>query len=470
MSKKNEQRTDTPCPRILFAGGGSGSGKTLITCAIMTAMQKRGLKIASYKCGPDYIDPRFHEIVVGTKAGNLDSYFMDEQTMNWQISQQSQDADVVVMEGVMGYYDGIGSSTQGSSWDIGMKTSTPTILIFNGKGMSLTMIAQIQGILQFQEKHTIAGIILNQVSKATFDHLKIKLEEYCQLPVIGYVPILKEGILESRHLGLVMPAEIEQLKERLEFCANEIEATLDFDLLLTIASHAKPIVSERPVYKKLTKPLCLAIAKDEAFCFIYRENLDFLREIGVDIRFFSPLRDKELPQGTQALLLPGGYPELYGEKLEQNIEMRTLIKEKIQNGMPYLAECGGYLYLCDQLDDDHGQARKMVGIFPFHGKKQNRLSQFGYIELSSQQDGLMGPKGSRIRGHEFHYYQTVDKDQTLDKDQIRNGDYFLAQKPTGNKEWSCGFQKFSGLAGFPHFSYVSNPTSALVLFQQMIGE
>lgn len=464
MNVAIKTRKINSCPRILFGGGGSGSGKTLITCAIMTALKNRGLKIASYKCGPDYIDPRFHEIVVETKAGNLDPFFMDKETMNYRISQQSKTSDLVVMEGVMGYYDGIGSTIEGSSWDIAVKTNTPAILIFNGKGMSITMLAQIRGILQFQKNHRIAGIILNQVTKATYENLKPQLEEQCEVPLIGYVPVLHQGTLESRHLGLVMPSEIKDIKERLNQCAAELETTLNLDLLLTIAKNAESIQGEKPNYGKLTKSLNLAVAKDEAFCFLYRENLDFLREIGVTINYFSPLRDKELPKGTQALLLPGGYPELYGETLEKNKEMRKLIKEQIQHGLPYLAECGGYLYLCEQLEDHLGQPRKMVGLFPYHGKKQSRLSQFGYIQLSTQRDGCFGPKGSEIRGHEFHYYQTFEHEQVV------NGDYFQAKKPKGMNQWMCGFDEYAGIAGFPHLSYLSNPSCIFAFFQQMIGE
>lgn len=454
----------TNCSRIMLAGGGSGSGKTLITCGIMAALKLRGYNLGSYKCGPDFIDPMFHRTVIGAKSGNLDSFFMNSKAMNYNLARTGEETDLVMMEGVMGFYDGIAASGRGSSWEIGNMTQTPVILIFNGRGMGQTMIAQIKGLVEYEPIHFIQGIILNQVSEKMYCLLKDKIEEETKIPVIGYVPVQKNLHLESRHLGLKMPSEIQSIQEQLFDFGRELEKTVQLDLLIQIAQNAEPISWEEPYFGRLKKSLRLAIAKDEAFCFLYEENLVFLEKIGVEIQYFSPLHDEKLPEGTQALLLPGGYPELYATELESNHKMRADIKEQIQKGMPFLAECGGYLYLGEKLVDLNGHKNDMVGIFPFTGKKQERLGHFGYIEVEAQWLIEKKIENQKAHAHEFHYYETE-----WNRD-AEGGDYFKIQKADHSNSWSGGNRFQRGMAGFPHFSYYSNMELFYAIFDFMTEE
>ena len=449
---------ETKCPRLLFAGGGSGSGKTLITCGIMAALKARGFHLGSLKCGPDFIDPMFHRTVIGSISGNIDSFFMDQEMMRYQLAQMGAETDIVIMEGVMGYYDGVSGSFQGSSWEIGNQTNTPVILIFNGRGMGHTMIPQIKGLIEYQKPNTIKGIILNQVSEKIYQTLADRIKQECGIPVLGYVPIQKDFFLESRHLGLKMPCEIQDIRNHLMELGKNLEKTIQIDQLLDIGLSAKPVKWNLIEYGKLRNPLFLSVAKDDAFCFLYRENIDFLEKIGVSIQYFSPLHDQKLPENTQAILLPGGYPELYAADLEKNQTMRESIYQSIQNGIPFIAECGGYLYLGKDLDDMNGQPHSMVGVFPFSGKKQNRLERFGYVEVKADWPIHGDVQRDIVRAHEFHYYETFLNGTH------EGGNYFQIQKADQSMSWSGGYRKGAGICGFPHFNFCSN----IELFRKLL--
>lgn len=452
---------ETKCPRLLFAGGGSGSGKTLITCGIMSALRERGLHLGSLKCGPDFIDPMFHRTVIGSESGNLDSFFMDPATMMARLANMGERTDYVIMEGVMGYYDGVSGSLHGSSWEIGKLTQTPVILIFNGRGMGLSMIAQLKGLIDYQKPNTIQGIILNQVSEKTAHSMRERIEMECGVPVLGYVPFKKNSSLESRHLGLKMPAEIEHIQQDLMDFGQELEKTIQFDRMIQIGMKAE-VLSWNPIaVKPLAHPLSLSVAKDEAFCFLYQENVDFLKQIGVTIHYFSPLHDRELPKDTQAILLPGGYPELYAKELEKNEQMRNEIANLIQQGIPVIAECGGYLYLGKQLVDSLGESYQMVGALPFTGRKLERLGKFGYVEVSADWPVTKTLLSSKAKAHEFHYYETFEDEMLV------SGKYYQIQKADGSNQWSAGYPVGRGFGGFPHFYYYSNIELFQALFDSM---
>lgn len=451
----------TKCPRLLLAGGGSGSGKTLITCGIMAALKERGYQLGSLKCGPDFIDPMFHRTVIGSESGNLDSFFMNSDLMRVHLASMGERTDFVMMEGVMGYYDGVSNSLRGSSWEIGQITQTPVILVFNGRGMGLSMVAQLKGLVEYQKPNTIQGIILNQVSEKTYQTMRERIETECQVPVLGYVPRMNHLSLESRHLGLKMPNEIEHIKEELIQFGNELEKTIQFDRLIQIGMEAEDLLWKPAAIQILSHPLFIAVAKDEAFCFLYQENLDFLKEIGATIQYFSPLHDEQLPSGTQAILLPGGYPELYAKELEQNEKMRNEIATMIKNGTPVIAECGGYLYLGKELICSAGESFQMVGILPFSGKKQDRLGKFGYVEVTADWPVNQVLLSNKARAHEFHYYETYEGENQ------KSGEYFQIQKADGSNEWKAGYRIQKGFGGFPHFYYDSNRELFFRIFDSM---
>ena len=347
-------------PGMLLTAPASGSGKTLITCGILQALVNRGLKTASFKCGPDYIDPMFHGKVIGTKSRNLDTFFTDAAVTRYLYEKNTAGCDAVVVEGVMGYYDGLGGvKTEGSTYDVACTLNLPAVLIVNGRGASLSVLAMIKGFLEYRRDSHICGVILNQVSPMISRQLKNLIEQELGIRVFGYVPKMGELSLDSRHLGLVLPGEIQALKEKLNRLAEELEKTLDLDGMLRFSEEygmhfedAFPSVQaemtrEDEKIRALSFPdkVRIAVAEDDAFCFTYLDNLELLEELGAELVPFSPVQDAELPGDVWGLILSGGYPELHAEALGRNSSMRHAVRSAVESGMPCIAECGGFLYL-----------------------------------------------------------------------------------------------------------------------------
>lgn len=438
----NKQRK---VPRILLGAAASGSGKTLITCGLLQALKNRKLQVTSFKCGPDYIDPMFHSRVIGTKSRNLDSFFADEDTVRYLLEKNARDCEISVIEGVMGYYDGLaGISPKASAYDVAKITKTPAVLIVNAKGMSLSAAAFIKGFVEYQEDSQIRGVILNQVSSMMYPRLKQIIEEELSIKVYGYVPVVKDCVLESRHLGLVMPEEIVDLQQKLMELAEILEKSVDIDGLLELAEHAEELpVQESPVAYHTGRKIRIALAKDEAFCFFYQDNLELLEEMGAELVPFSPIHDKKLPEHIDGMLFHGGYPELYAKKLSENKEMLAAVCAAVQTGIPYMAECGGFMYLHQEMEDMEGHSWPMAGVI--HGKswRTPRLTRFGYITL---EDGTcFGEHVGAIRAHEFHYF---DSDCC--------GEAYTAKKPLSSRSWKCIHSDGQGMSGFPHMYYYSN--------------
>jgi len=432
-------------PRVLFAAPSSGSGKTTIVCGVLRALKNRGKTVSAFKCGPDYIDPLFHERVVGVKSGTLDLFFSDPDTLRRLYAQNAEGADCAVIEGVMGYYDGLSAaSDEASTYAVAEALKAPVVLIVDARGQSLSALATLKGFLAFRPDSGIGGVIFNRMSEHIYRALKPAVEALGVAP-IGFVPKSDALMLESRHLGLVMPDEIRDLSEKLDALAALLADTLDFDALDALMQSAPAFdIPAAPAVPDLPKTV-IAAAKDDAFCFLYRDNLALLKRYNAEIRFFSPLHDTALPAGTQGLILPGGYPELYAKRLSENTAMRTAIREAIESGMPCLAECGGFLYLHDTLSDMDGSAYPMCGVLHTDAFRTQKLSRFGYITLAANADSAFFRAGETIKAHEFHYFESGDP-----------GAAFSAVKPNG-REWTCMHAQGNLLAGFPHLFYESNP-------------
>lgn len=440
-------------PRFMIAAGSSGSGKTLLTCGLLQALQNRGLQVGSFKCGPDYIDPMFHRKVLGRESYNLDTFFAQDHIINYLLKSHSEDCEISVIEGVMGFYDGVaGTTTKASAYDVARVTDTPVVLIVNGKGMSTSIAAFVKGFVEYREDSHIKGILLNQISGMIYPRLKELIEKEVGIPVYGYVPKLTNCLLESRHLGLVMPDEIENIREKLQELAKTLEKTVDIDGLLELGKSAQAIsLADNPMVKiesmivsqKEKAEIKIAVAKDEAFCFLYADNLSLLEKLGVTISYFSPLRDKELPQDIQGIILSGGYPELYGKELSENTSMKNSIKEALAQGMPCIAECGGFMYLHEQMENTRGESFPMVGSVLGKAYYTGKLSRFGYITMTGGE--IFGKQVGEIPAHEFHYF-----------DSTNSGEYFLAKKPMSKRSWSCVIASDTLLAGFPHYYFYGN--------------
>nr|WP_294659970.1 cobyrinate a,c-diamide synthase [uncultured Blautia sp.] len=437
-------------PRILLAAGSSGSGKTLITCGLLEALVERGLKTASFKCGPDYIDPMFHSRVIGTKSRNLDTFFTKPEVTKYLLTRNARDCEIAVMEGVMGFYDGVaGTTTRASAYDLAKVTDTPVILIVNSRGMSVSLAAYVKGFLEYKKDSHIQGVIFNQMSPMLYPRMKKLLEEELGIAVLGYVPKVEDCVIESRHLGLVLPDEIPELKDRLHKLAGVLEETLDIDRILELAGEAPDLQDTKPESVsnfRLSEPVRIGVAEDEAFCFFYADNFRLLGEMGAEIVPFSPMEDKQLPDNLDGILLYGGYPELNGKKLEQNTTMKDMIREKLKAGMPCMAECGGFMYLHEEMEGMDGNFYQMTGVIPGKAYRTPKLSRFGYVTLTQKKPALGKEDLGEIPAHEFHYF-----------DSENCGGDFHAAKPESKRGWDCIHGTDTMLAGFPHLYYYGNP-------------
>ena len=449
-------------PRIMLAAPKSGSGKTLLTCGLLEVLRRRGLNPIACKCGPDYIDPMFHRYVLGIPGRNLDSFFLPAEGVRKVLvdAVREEQAGIAVLEGVMGYYDGLGGTeTSASSWEIAEITDTPAILVLDCKGASLSAAAMASGFLHFRKKSHIAGVILNRVSSMYYERLAAAVEEASGLPVLGYLPESEEYRMESRHLGLFLPGEIDRLRERIGRLADQMEKSIAVDRVLEVAGMLPLRIENKEKEKaenesmeaesiakfpacqeqKVTSRVRIGVARDEAFCFYYQENFRLLEQMGAELVYFSPLRDKKIPDRVDGLLFGGGYPENYARELAKNAAMRESIRRSIAAGMPFLAECGGFLYLHRTLEGSDGKHWEMAGVYPFDAYRTNRLRRFGYVRLLTS-------SGQEIHGHEFHYWESEDP-----------GTNWEAVKPTGNRSWRCIHEKGGQIGGFPHLYYASCP-------------
>ena len=442
--------------RVLFAGTNSGCGKTTITCAVLQALVNRGLRVGAFKCGPDYIDPMFHSRIIGAKAANLDSYFFDDNTLRFLLAQNGADRDISIVEGVMGYYDGMGlTSTRGSTYSVARITQTPVVLVVGAKGASLSVLATIQGFLDFCPDNQIRGVILNQCTASTYEALaeEIRRRFAGRVCPLGYLPRLPDCTLESRHLGLVTAAEVEDLQEKLRTLAVQAEKTLDLDGLLELAKSA-PNVNYAPVELPRFAPVRIAVAKDRAFCFYYEDSLEVLTRMGAELVPFSPLVDSQLPENIHGLYLGGGYPELYAGQLSENVSMRLSIKNALTNGLPCIAECGGFMYLTEAI-----AGLPMVGYLPGKSFDNGKLTRFGYVRLRAEKDGLLCKAGAEIRGHEFHHWDCTEP-----------GNGFTAVKEHTGRHWACVVSTPTLYAGYPHFHFYANPSFAVNFYRACLEE
>ncbi len=432
-------------PRLVIAGTNSGCGKTSVTCAILQALVSRSLSVGAAKCGPDYIDPMFHSRIIGAKSSNLDAFFFEENTLRELLWENGKDCDVTIIEGVMGYYDGLGlTSTRASTYELAQKTRSPVVLVVNARGAALSVLAVIQGFLDFMPENNIRGVILNGCTAMSYEPLAREIEARFSLRAFGYLPQMPECSLESRHLGLVTAAEVENLREKMQRLAAQAEKSLDLAGLLALARGAEDLDFAPLALPAAGEEVRVGVAKDRAFCFYYDDSLHLLEKLGARLVPFSPLEDAALPDGLHGLYFGGGYPELYAKQLSQNAAMRESVKKALARGVPCIAECGGFMYLTEKIGD-----APMVGYLPGKSFDTGKLTRFGYVALTAQKDNLLCRAGECIPAHEFHHW-----------DAEATGEAFLAEKPSG-KSWPCVHATENLYAGYPHFHFYANPQFAV---------
>ena len=451
-------------PRILISALKSGSGKTLITCALLRALKRRGKNVTAFKCGPDYIDPMFHRTALEVQSENLDIYFAGEDGVRRELGTASVKSDIAVIEGVMGLYDGLSAENDfASAYHIARATKTPIILVVDAKGMSRSVVALIKGFVDYDAEKLIRGVILNRIREHQYKTVKEIIESETGARALGFFPERQELRFESRYLGLKLPHEMEEIKNKLNAAAEQAEESIDIEEILRIAKGAQLCESgdnlethynvqngdkadkrsraeEEYCDKAADCNVTLAVARDEAFCFYYGANMRLLESLGVHLQYFSPLHDMRLPENVDGLLLGGGYPELYAKELSANESMRTSIKNAIDSGVPSLAECGGFMYLHESIED-----MPMVGVIKGKTFNTGHLVNFGYAEITGKDETLLSEKES-IRGHEFHYF-----------DSTNNGDSYTATKRSTGKTRKEGHAGADHFWSFAHLYYPSCP-------------
>lgn len=454
-------------PRIVIAGTNSGCGKTTIAIGLMAALVKRGLKVQPFKVGPDYIDPMFHKFITGSHSRNLDSWMLEEKVVSYLFSKSASVAEISIIEGVMGIYDGYGGySTEGSTAHVSKIIDSPVILVLNGEGMSLSAVPIVQGIRDFDRDVDIRGVIINNIkSSSHYKMLKSSIEDMTGISVIGYLPKVPECTIPGRHLGLVQEGEIDNLKEKIAILSSKIEETIDLSLLLKISQEAKHLdsVDLGKKFKKASTVPKIGVAKDKAFNFYYKDNLELLEEMGAELMYFSPLSDSQLPKDIDGLYIGGGYPEVWAKELSENTSMRQSISKAVLGKLPIYAECGGLMYLSKSITGKEGKAYDMVCVLPGRSEMTSSLKRFGYVDIEVESGNVLADKGFKIRAHEFHY--SITNMDTYVKSS------FSVMKHRKGKEitrWQCGYCIDNLLAGYPHLHFWSNTDFAVTFVDKCV--
>ncbi|MBQ9197824.1 MAG: cobyrinate a,c-diamide synthase [Clostridia bacterium] len=423
--------------RILLAGTGSGCGKTTASLLLMAALRRRGLRVSPCKVGPDYIDPGFHEAVCERPSYNLDTWLMKDESIFRLLRAP---ADITVIEGVMGYYDGLDArSLRCSTWEMAHLTQTPALLVVDASGGAASVAATVKGFQTLRPDSGIAGVLVNRVSgERHYGLVKEAVQRYTGLPCVGYLTKNQRLAFPSRHLGLVPARETPDLAERLQAAAAEAESTLDLPLILALAEKAPdPPASPAPEMLDLSG-FRLGVALDEAFHFYYQDNLDALRRCGMELVRFSPLNDAALPEGLNGLYIGGGYPEVFADRLSANASMRQSVSEALQKGLRCYAECGGLMYLSREID-----GQPMVDFLPVRCRMTKRLQRFGYVTVE-EQSGLAFP------AHEFHHALA---------EPLEDVDFAYAVRKASQPDisWQCGYAREKTLAAFAHVYFGDRP-------------
>jgi len=391
---------------LVVAGTHSGVGKTTVTLGLLAALKKRGMRAAPFKVGPDFIDPGHHGAVGGRISRNLDGWMLSRAYNEACFTRQAADADVAVVEGVMGLFDGFsGKDEAGSTAQMAKWLGLPVLLVVDAASMARSAAALVLGFERFDPELTFAGVLFNNLgSQGHYTYIKEGMQRHVKIPCLGGI-CRDDGVkMPERHLGLVTAQDHPMSAFQIDHLARWIETHLDLDELLARLPEVRSNAG-RPsrAAKNDSPPVRIGVARDEAFCFYYQDNLDMLTAAGAQLVPFSPLKDRSLPDSIAGIYLGGGYPELHGAGLAENRTLREAIHRASQNGMPIYGECGGFMYLCRELVDPDGKIHPMTGCFPFRTRMHSSLRSLGYREIALSKESIIGPKGMTARGHEFHY-------------------------------------------------------------------
>lgn len=442
---------------LVIAAAGSGSGKTTVSLGLMAALARRGLRVAPFKVGPDFIDPGHHRQVTGCPSRNLDGWMLSRETNQDIFRRAAQGADVAVVEGVMGLFDGFdGRSEEGSTAQMAKWLDLPVLLVVDARSMARSAAALVQGFERFDPDVRFAGVVFNRVgSPGHLEYLREALEGAVAMPLRGGLP--RETALEipERHLGLVTAEDHPLEGGRVQRLADLMEGHLDLAALVADLPElpVPPPPAPTPSPQGEGPPVRLGVARDAAFCFYYPDNLDRLAAAGAEVISFSPLADSDLPPDLDGLYLGGGYPELHADRLAENRRLREAIGAAGRAGMPIYAECGGLMYLCRELAPGAGGLRPMCGIFPMTVRMLPRRRALGYREVRLTADCLLGPSGATLRGHEFHYSEIVSGAAGVEN-------VYAVTPRRGGAPAGEGFRAGRTLGSYIHLHFGSRPQAA----------
>lgn len=434
----------------MIAGTGSGVGKTTITIGLMAAFAKRGYTVQGFKCGPDYIDPSYHTAVTNRASRNLDSWMLKKEVVKEIFLNGSEGADLSIIEGVMGFYDGKDPlSNVGSTADISIITNSPVILVVNCASMARSAAAIVKGFQALSKEVNIVGVIANRVgSEGHYKLVKAAIEQECQVPVVGYLRRDEHLTIPERHLGLIPSIERGELDSFFQSLGEMVSETIDLNKIYELADAPLIEINHEPIFKKAAqKHIRIAVAKDQAFHFYYPENLELLSAYGAELVFFSPLKGEKVPKNVHGLYIGGGFPEEFAEKLAKNAEVKSSIKKAIEDGMPTLAECGGFMYLTETIETTEGKQYEMVGAIRGKVRIHNKLAAIGYREVRGEKGNYLLPSGFAAKGHEFHY-STYEAEKDLP---------FAYDIKGLRKEQKEGVRLGNLVAGYTHIHFASCP-------------
>lgn len=438
--------------RLVIAAVTSGAGKTTLAAGLIAALRARGLRVQPFKCGPDYLDPSYHTAAAGRPCRTLDTWLLPEATLRGLFGRACQDADIAVVEGVMGLYDGRANGDLGSTAHIARLLDAPVLLVLDVAKASRTLAAVVLGLARFDPRVRLAGVVLNNVaSERHRQWVAEAIEAGAQVPVLGALPRQPDGALPERHLGLQPSWERAELPVLLERLAAHVAAHVDLPRVLALARSAGPLGG--PAHDPLAAaeagpPVVLALARDAAFGFYYQDSLDLLAACGAVLVPFSPLADAALPDGTAGVYIGGGYPELHAAALAANAPLLAELRQRVGAGMPLYAECGGLMYACQGIVDFDGRRHPMLGLLPGWSAMRQRRVQLGYVEVEALRDTLLHRAGDRVRGHEFHWSELEGTPEPPA--------YRIAGREPPHEGWAAG----RVLASYVHLHFAGFPPAA----------
>ena len=429
----------------------SGSGKTTVSLGLMAALKRRGLRVAPFKVGPDFIDPGRHREITGAWSRNLDGWMLSRECNRSIFSRNAAGADIAVVEGVMGLFDGYdGESEAGSTAQMAKWLGMPVLLVVSAKSMARSAAAVVHGFETFDPDLSLCGVLFNNAgSLRHLEYLTQAMEGAVSTPCLGGIMRNEDAAIPERHLGLATVEDFGLNENMVSKLADLVEQSLDLDSLIDSLPHIS-IEPGTASQAHAPKRANIAVARDRAFCFYYADNLDMLEQCGADLRFFSPIEDSRLPENIDGIYLGGGYPELNAFKLSANRSLLEQIKEKSDQGMPIYAECGGFMYLCKTLTDPEGRSHEMAGCFNLHCRMSKRLRSLGYREVVMAEDTILGEKGLAVRGHEFHYSSLDEHDSPS---------IYTAIDKSGQTRVVDGFQVGRTLGSYFHMHFKSQPAA-----------